>query len=81
MLRELSARKRHVFHESLLGATQTILIEDYKEDSWIGLTDNYVRVKVKSSHLQMNQIVPVKLQQIDGSCLIGEIWANSSLRK
>jgi threonylcarbamoyladenosine tRNA methylthiotransferase MtaB len=73
LLRELSARKRHVFHESLLGITQTILIEDYKEDSWIGLTDNYVRVKVKSSHLQMNQIVPVKLQKIEGSCLIGEI--------
>ena len=73
VLRELSLRKRRIFYDSLVWTTQTIIIEDIKGDYWVGLTDNYVRVKVKASGELMNQMIPVKLQRIEGSCLIGEI--------
>ena len=57
VLRELSQRKRRVFHESLLGSIQTVLFEHPKDDGWQnGLTDNYVRVKVKDSRDLFNQM-------------------------
>jgi threonylcarbamoyladenosine tRNA methylthiotransferase MtaB len=71
ILRELSARKRHVFYQSLLGTVQLVLMEEVKDGYWTGLTDNYVRVKVKSNASLDNQIIPVKLQKIEGSSLVG----------
>ena len=74
LLRELSQRKRRVFHESLLGSIQTVLFEHPKGDGWQnGLTDNYVRVKVKDSHDLFNQILPVRLEHIDGQVVVGEL--------
>jgi len=74
ILRELSLRKRRVFHESLLGTTQRVLFEHPKGDGWQnGLTDNYVRVKVKSERNLFNQMLPVLLQAIEGPCVLGEL--------
>jgi threonylcarbamoyladenosine tRNA methylthiotransferase MtaB len=74
ILRDLSQRKRHMFHESLLGSTQTVLFERPKGDGWQnGLTDNYVRVKIKHPHNLFNQILPVRLQAIDGQAIVGEL--------
>jgi threonylcarbamoyladenosine tRNA methylthiotransferase MtaB len=73
VLRELSARKRHIFHESLLGTAQKVLMENRKDGYWTGLTDNYVRVSASSSDDLTNQIVSVHLQRIEGSCIIGQI--------
>jgi len=73
-LRALSQRKRHLFQESMLGTTQLVLFENPKGDGWQnGLTDNYVRVKVKGTTSLFNQILPVRLQQIDGQAMEGEI--------
>ncbi len=71
-LRKLSARKRRMFHESLLGTTQEVLFEDYKNGFWLGLTDNYVRVKVESDQDLSNRIVKVRLQTIEGQIVKGE---------
>jgi threonylcarbamoyladenosine tRNA methylthiotransferase MtaB len=74
ILRELSGRKRHLFQESILGTIQQVLFEKPKGDGWQnGLTDNYVRVKVKGSTNLFNQILPVRLQRIDGQALEGEL--------
>jgi threonylcarbamoyladenosine tRNA methylthiotransferase MtaB len=74
ILRDLSQRKRRVFHESLLGSIQTVLFEHSKSDDWQnGLTDHYVRVKVKDSHDLFNQILPVRLTSIDGQAVVGEL--------
>ena len=74
ILRDLSQRKRRLFNESLLGTTQTVLFEHSKEEGWQnGLTDNYVRVKVKCSEDLFNQILPVQLQEIDGQAILGEL--------
>ena len=74
VLRDLSLRKRRMYNESLLGTTQSVLIEELKGDTWIGVTDNYVKLKIKKSteaNLH-NQILPAKLQSIEGQGFIGE---------
>lgn len=73
ILRDLSNVKRRIFHESLLGSIQTVLFEKPKGDGWQnGLTDHYVRVKVKDARDLFNQILPVRLQSIDGQAVVGE---------
>jgi len=74
ILRDLSSTKRRIFHESLLGSTQHVLFEHSKVEGWQnGLTDNYVRVKVKSPHDLFNQILPARLKHIDGQAMLGEL--------
>jgi threonylcarbamoyladenosine tRNA methylthiotransferase MtaB len=73
ILRDLSSAKRRIFHESLLGSTQIVLFEKPKGDGWQnGLTDNYVRVKIKYPRDLFNQTLPVRLQAIDGQAVVGE---------
>lgn len=72
-LRELSARKRRLFHESLLGTHQEVLFEDHQDGFWRGLTDNYVRVRVASDQDLSNCLVPVRLQTVEGQIVKGEI--------
>ena len=74
ILRDLSQRKRRLFNGSLLGSTQRVLFERPKGDGWQnGLTDNYVRVKVKVQRDLFNQVLPVRLQAIEGQAIIGEL--------
>lgn len=74
ILRDLDKRKRHLFYESLLGTTQMVLFEHPKADGFQnGLTDNYVRVKVKESENLFNQLLPVRLQSIEGQTVIGKL--------
>ena len=74
ILRDLSQRKRRLFHEALLGSTQMVLFEHSKTDGWQnGLTDNYVRVKIKNSRYLFNQILPVRLEYIDGQTVVGDL--------
>jgi len=74
ILRDLSQRKRRIFHESLLGSTQFVLFEHSKDNGWQnGLTDHYVRVKVKDTRDLFNQFLPVRLEQIDGQVVVGEL--------
>jgi len=74
VLRDLSQRKRRIFQETLLGSDQNVLFEHPKGDGWqSGLTDNYVRVKVKETSDLFNQVLPVRLEQIDGQAVVGEL--------
>ena len=73
VLRELGLRKKRVFYESFLGTTQTVLFEQRKQGYWTGLTDHYVRVKVKSSHPLNNQLVNVRMKKFDNQAVIGTL--------
>jgi threonylcarbamoyladenosine tRNA methylthiotransferase MtaB len=45
-LRQLSSRKRRMFHEQFVGCTVQVLVEGRTEQGWhAGLTDRYVRVE------------------------------------
>ncbi len=73
ILRRLSTHKRHQFMNEFLGTTQEVLFEQEKDDYWIGLTDNYLRVRVKSSLHLRNELIPVELRQIADQEMMGEI--------
>ncbi len=73
ILRDLSNRKRRIFHESLLGSAQKVLFEEYKNGLWSGLTDHYVRVKIKSADNLLNKICSVQLNSVEGQHVYGEL--------
>jgi threonylcarbamoyladenosine tRNA methylthiotransferase MtaB len=64
-LRDLSQRKRKIYHEALCQTTQNVLFEEQKNGIWEGLTDTYVRVAVQSPQNLQNHICTVKLQSAD----------------
>jgi len=72
-LRELSARKRREYLERQVGKVETVLFEQNKKGFWTGLTDTYVRVKVKSGTDLQNRMLPVRLEQVDGQTVIGSL--------
>lgn len=71
ILRDLSQRKRRIFYETQLGVTQNVLFENEKQGEWIGFTDNYIRVKIKSTANLANQLRTVKLQHINEQGVFG----------
>ncbi len=71
MLRDISARKRRMFHESLLGTRQDVLFEEKKKGEWSGVTDNYVRVMVKSQRPLVNEFRAVRLKTARGTMVEG----------
>ena len=74
ILRELSSRKRRIFHESLLGTTQQVLCEhQQKIGEWNGLTDHYVKIKFKAATDLHNCLVSVRLTRLDGQTVCGEM--------
>ncbi len=73
LLRELSARKRRTYMKRQIGKTEVVLFEQQKKDYWTGLTDTYIRVKVKSDADLQNRMLPVRLEQVDGQTMIGSL--------
>jgi len=70
-LRELSVRKRRFFMESFIGKTEMVLFEQKKNGLWSGLTDNYIRVKVKSELNLENQLLPVRIEKVEHQSVAG----------
>ncbi|MCX6142786.1 MAG: hypothetical protein NTZ35_06160, partial [Ignavibacteriales bacterium] len=74
MLRILSSRKRHLFYSSFLDSVVDVLFEDCTADGcWSGLSQEYVRVKVRSSSELTNQILPVRILKTEGEYCTGEL--------
>ncbi len=73
LLRELSARKRRLYLEQHLGQEEMVLFEQQKKGDWTGLTDTYIRVKVKTEKNLSNQMLPVRLVAIEGQAMRGEL--------
>lgn len=73
ILRDLSNRKRRIFFEANIGATHNVLFEQKKNGFWTGLTDSYIRVKVKSDLNLKNKLLPVVLEDIDHLTMTGRL--------
>ena len=73
VVRELSKSKRQEFMNRLIGKTEMVIFEQEKNGFWSGLTDHYVRVKIRSSHSLRNQFVPVSLERIEGETMSGSL--------
>lgn len=73
ILRDLSLRKRRMFHERSLDTTQNVLFEEQKKGTWLGWTDNYLRVAASSLEDLTNQIRGVELLSANEKCLTGKL--------
>ena len=66
MLRILSPKKKRAFYEKNIGSNRTVLFEHENKMGYIqGFTENYVKVKVPYDPGFRNQILNVKLNDID----------------
>ncbi len=66
MLHILSDKKRRAFYEQNIGKDATVLFETERDgDAMCGFTENYVKVKTVYDEALANQIVKVKLTEVD----------------
>ncbi|MBX6770369.1 MAG: tRNA (N(6)-L-threonylcarbamoyladenosine(37)-C(2))-methylthiotransferase MtaB [Chloroflexi bacterium] len=77
MLR-LAAESARAYRAQWIGQTLTALFEEQLrlpdgDTAWEGLTDNYVRVKVKSADDLANELVPVRIVRVVEDGVLGEI--------
>jgi len=70
---EMGKRKKRTFYEQFLNQRVDVLFEEEKHGSWSGLTGNYIRVNVKSDKNLQNQMVTVKLVNIENDYMTGEL--------
>jgi threonylcarbamoyladenosine tRNA methylthiotransferase MtaB len=61
------------FRQGFLDKTMTVLWEKQTDGIWTGLTDNYIRVYTESSEDLTNKLLPVKLMEIKGDGVWGEV--------
>ncbi|MFC1919906.1 tRNA (N(6)-L-threonylcarbamoyladenosine(37)-C(2))-methylthiotransferase MtaB [Chloroflexota bacterium] len=70
---KLAVQSARRFRERLIGHTKPVLWEvnvSGRDDTWSGLTDNYIRVMTRSKEPLSNRITMAKLE----SCKNGEVW-------
>ena len=70
---EMGERKKTVFYKAHLGQTVDVLFEQNFNGFWEGFTPNYMRVRVPSEKNLKNQILSVKLTDVVGDKLQGEL--------
>ncbi|MBP9854650.1 MAG: tRNA (N(6)-L-threonylcarbamoyladenosine(37)-C(2))-methylthiotransferase MtaB [Candidatus Omnitrophica bacterium] len=73
VLRELSLRKKNIFYQAMVGTRHDVIFEGCKGEYYHGITDNFVRVHVKSSSNIANQYLRVKLDSFDGQDVYGTL--------
>ena len=62
----LSDKKKHEFYLKNQGHESKVLFESDNSNGWMhGFTENYIRVKTKFNPELVNQIVPVKLVNLE----------------
>ena len=61
------------FRQKSLGKTMVVLWEKQSNGVWSGLTDNYIKVYARNSNDLTNQLLPVKLAEVRGDGVWGEV--------
>ncbi|MFA5316903.1 MAG: tRNA (N(6)-L-threonylcarbamoyladenosine(37)-C(2))-methylthiotransferase MtaB [Dehalococcoidales bacterium] len=74
----LASKSRSSFCQQFLGKIADVLWEQPDGGIWSGLTDNYIKVYTESREDLSNQIRPVKLMEIYGDGLWGEVSSPSA---
>ncbi len=69
----LAGESARNFSRRFLGKTMPVLWEKQSDGIWSGLTDNYIKVYTKSSEDLTNKLLPVKLVEISGDGVWGEV--------
>ena len=81
MLRGLSEKKRNYFYNQFIGTEAKVLFEEEETKGRMhGFTENYIKVSIEYDPLLVNEIVPVRLEQLnpDGTMQV-EILTNESV--
>ena len=77
-LRDISRRQRTVFYQRMVGKTVDVLFETQEaEGFWSGLTDNYVRVAVRSGSSLENHIRQVHVTGAMADRVVGFLAQNA----
>ena len=73
-LRELNTKLGFSYRERMLGKIYPILYQKrIQSDTWMGLTDTYVKVYVKSSQDLYNRIIETKMIANNSNHIVGQI--------
>ena len=59
---ELSNELESTYYNSFIGKNVSVLIEEIKEDYYVGFSDNYIPIKVKGNY-KINEIYDIKLEK------------------
>lgn len=59
---ELSNKLESDYYNSFVGKNVSVLIEENKEDYYVGFTDNYIPIKLKGNY-KINEIYDIKLEK------------------
>ncbi|MBI5473618.1 MAG: tRNA (N(6)-L-threonylcarbamoyladenosine(37)-C(2))-methylthiotransferase MtaB [Ignavibacteriae bacterium] len=80
MLRILSQKKKHAFYESMIGKTETVLMEgDVEGGMRFGFTDNYVRVGLPADETRENSFVLAKVDSVRDEKCFGSVLPKTSV--
>ena len=64
-LRILSLKLKQQFYQNNLGKTEKVLLENQEDGYHYGFTENYVKFKLPAQKVKKNEIVSVKLNEIN----------------
>ena len=70
-MKTLKNKLHRLFLEKMVGKTLLVLVEENKENVAMGYSENYLRVSFRSQNSEVNKIVPIKITEVNGDCLIG----------
>ena len=59
---ELSNELESAYYNSFIGKNVNVLIEEIKEDYYVGFSDNYIPIKIKGNY-KINEIYDIKLEK------------------
>ena len=76
----LAKESAQSFSRQFLGKVMPVLWEKQSDGIWSGLTDNYIKVYIKSSEDLTNKLLPVKLVDVYGDGVWGEGYGRGGLR-
>jgi len=72
ILHSLSIVKKQNFYKDNIESVKQILIEYFEDGFLIGNSENYIPVRISGSPNEVNEIIPVKLEQIEDGTMVGE---------
>jgi threonylcarbamoyladenosine tRNA methylthiotransferase MtaB len=75
LIRDLGMDKKRVFHQSCLGNTFPVIVEELDENTGLakGLTDNYVAMSFKSGGVSTNLPVLVRAERLGEGFVFGVV--------
>jgi threonylcarbamoyladenosine tRNA methylthiotransferase MtaB len=71
IIQGLSSEKKNKFYKQNIGSVREVLIESCKKEILSGLTENYIRIHTVGNPEEVNTIIPLQMQYIQGEVMRG----------